>query len=75
MNIFVLLLILLLLFGDGGFYFGSQAYGGDGVGMLILIEIGIIPAVTPSQPKIIAWNARSTEYCHQVHQISFLISK
>lgn len=43
--------------------------------MLILIEIGIIPAVTPSQPKIIAWNARSAEYCHQVHQISFLISK
>ena len=43
--------------------------------MLILIKIGIIPAVTPSQPKIIVRNARSAEYCHQVHQISFLISK
>ena len=39
MNILVILLILLLLFGGCGFYFGGPVYGGSGIGLILVICI------------------------------------
>lgn len=36
-NLILLILVLLLLFGGGGFYFGGPAYGGGGLGLVLLI--------------------------------------
>jgi hypothetical protein len=37
MNLLVLVIVLLLLFGGGGFYIGGPAYGGGGLGLVLLI--------------------------------------
>ena len=37
MNPLLLIIILLLVFGGGGFYMGGPAYGGSGIGLILLI--------------------------------------
>ena len=36
-NLLLVLLVLLLLFGGGGFYWGGPAYGGGGLGLVLLV--------------------------------------
>lgn len=44
MNLILVLLVLLLLFGGGGFYYGGPAYGGTGIGLIVLLAIIIFVA-------------------------------
>ena len=37
MNLLLVVVVLLLLFGGGGFYLGGPAYGGSGIGLILLV--------------------------------------
>jgi len=41
MNLILILLLLLVLGGGGGFYFGGPAYGGSGIGLVLLICLAV----------------------------------
>jgi hypothetical protein len=41
MNLLLVLLVLFLLFGGCGFYFGGPFLGGGGIGLVLLICIAI----------------------------------
>jgi hypothetical protein len=37
MNLLLLVLVLFLVFGCGGFYFGGPIVGGSGLGLILLV--------------------------------------
>ena len=41
MNIIIMLIILLLLFGVGGFLFGGPILGGGALGLILLVSLMI----------------------------------
>jgi hypothetical protein len=40
-NMFLVLLVLLLLFGGDGFYFGGPLIGGSGIALLLLMCLAV----------------------------------
>ena len=41
MNIFIMLIVLVLLFGVGGFLFGGPIIGGGALGLILLVGLMI----------------------------------
>jgi hypothetical protein len=41
MNFWILVVLLLLFFGAGGFYLGGLWFGGCGVGLIFLVVLGL----------------------------------